>query len=329
MSTVVRCLVLSALLASSALATDKEIPFPVRKSTTASRDGATYIVKGRQRLRKGVTICVKQNTRILGRGKDPTLEVAGTLIIEAQPRQEVVIENLRIEPAKQFQGIRIEWARMLSGSIEVPEQGSVTGPLSIDCTTVLGPVRLAFAAGKVRLLRSEFQGPVTIIGVPPADKTVANLDVRIYNCCYDRKRTTKLNGGFFRGLRVARARDVVVRANRLWYGSHRFEDCCALMFDGNAVFGSTLFRQTRPGRFRRPRLKNCDFYGGLIVFEAPKVAKPGTVVLEKCWFNDITDPNRILKERVRDCRHNPACKVKARLSRIHKQPVGIGGRERR
>ncbi len=113
----------------AAFARDVEIPVPVRKSTTASRDGATYIVEGRQRIGMGVTISVKQNTRILGRGEDPVLEVAGVLIIEGQPRQEVVIENVRIEPAKQFQGIRIEWARMLSGSIEVAKDTSVSGAL--------------------------------------------------------------------------------------------------------------------------------------------------------------------------------------------------------
>ncbi len=68
---VFRWILLVLAFAPAAFARDVEIPFPVRKSTTASRDGATYIVEGRQRIGMGVTISVKQNTRILGRGEDP------------------------------------------------------------------------------------------------------------------------------------------------------------------------------------------------------------------------------------------------------------------
>jgi hypothetical protein len=167
---------------------------------------------------------------------------------------------------------------------------------------------------------------VTITGVPRADKADANLQVRIFNCRHDPRRRTKLRGGFFGGLRVARARDVDVRANRLATRSCEFEDCVALTFDGNAVMRSMRFRQTKPGGFCRTRVTKCDFYGGPVVFEAPKAAKPDKVRLDKCWFDSITDPEKILQWRVWDCRRdNKACNVKVVLTRIHKRPLGIGG----
>jgi hypothetical protein len=314
------------LLASPALA-DDEIPFPVLKSTTASKDGATYVVEGRMRLGAGVAVTCKQNIRIVGRGDDPTLEVAGSLVIEGQPQQEVVIENLRIEPATQFQEIRIEWARM-SGTIGTAEGTTVSGPLSIDCTTVAGEVKLAFGHGEIRLMQSEFQGPVTLVGTPRKGEAESNVKIRILNCTRgtDRKEI-QLNAGFYGGLQVSRAPDVLVRANWLTGGAYEFEDCAELMFDGNTVVSADHvgFRQTKPGGFKRTQVMKSDFHGVEVRLEAPKAETPDKVVIDKCWFGGLEDEKRILEEFVRDGSRDEASGARALFRKINKSPLGIGG----
>ncbi|HEX5135442.1 MAG TPA: hypothetical protein VFY93_00590 [Planctomycetota bacterium] len=325
-----RCLAV-VLLASPAFA-DEEIPFPVLKSTTASKDRATYVVEGRMRLPVGVAVTCKQGIRILGRGDDPTLEVAGTLVIEGQPRQEVVIENLRIEPAPQFQEIRIEWARM-SGSIATPEGGAAAGPLAIDCTTVSGPVSLAFGQGEIRLMHSELQGQVTLAGVPREGAAAAPLKIRILNCCRgtDRAEEIQLNAGFWSGLAVSRASDVLVRANWLTGGAYDFEDCGELVFDGNTAVSAdrVAFRQTKPGGFKRTRVMKSDFYGVEVRLESPKAETADKVVIDKCWFGGTEDPQKVLEAAVRDGSRDATSGARAQFRKINKSPLGIGGTPQR
>jgi hypothetical protein len=305
----------------------EEIPFPVRKSTTASKDGATYVVEGRQHLPAGVAVTCKQNIRIVGRGDDPTLEVAGQLIIEGQPLQEVVIENLRIEPAPQFQQIRIEWTKM-NGSIATAEEVSATGPFSLDCTKVVGPVSLAFGHGEIRLLQSEFQGPVTLVGLPGKGEEQADVKIRILNCTgKDTQKKIELNGGFYAGLQVSRAPDVVVRANWLTGGPYEFEDCSELMFDGNTLVSAdhVSVRQTKSGCFKRTMISKCDFYGVQLRLEAPTSDSPDKVVIDKCWFSGLDDPDRILEEAVKDGTTDQSSGARALFRKINKRPLCIGG----
>lgn len=326
--TVFRWILLVLAFTPAAFARDVEIPFPVRKSTTASRDGATYIVEGRQRLGMGVTISVKQNTRILGRGEDPVLEVAGVLIIEGQPRQEVIIENVRIEPAKQFQGIRIEWARMLSGSIEIAEDTSVSGALTIDSSTIMGPINLTFSKGKVRFENAEFRSLVEINGKPSKDSrfAFAPLAIRIMNCRGGLSERYKLISGIHAGLRITGAKDVLLRANWMVGGDYEFADCGKLMFDGNTVVEcATTFKQSSAGCFKKTRVTKCDFYAGSVTFSAPKAEKRDKVPVDKCWFGGITSTDDVLQNWVLDCSRDPNCNVKVMLRKLNKRPLGIGG----
>lgn len=306
-----------------------EIPFPVRKSTTASRDGATYFVEGHQRIGKGVTINCKQGIRIVGRGKDPTLEIEGSLIIEGQPRQEVLIENLRLAPAERFFEIRIEWTRMQSGSIATLE-GGADGKLSLECTTVAAPVDLAFRDGRIRILTSEFRAPVTLKGVPPEGKSGSHVKIDVNHCCgKDREQGVELRAGFHRGLKVEAVPDVLVRGSWLANAKYEFEDCARLTFDGNTLVGShAAFRQTSAGGFRRTKITKCDFHDGRITFHAPPGPRQDKVILDKCWFAGKTDPDDILGSMVQDGTGDPACGVKVVLRKTNERPLEIGGSPR-
>jgi len=320
---------LALLLLAGVASAGDEIPFPVRKSTTASHDGATYYVEGHQRIGKGVTINCKQGIRIVGRGEDPTLEIEGSLIIEGQPRQEVLIENLRIAPVEQFFEVRIEWTRMQSGSIATLE-GGAGGKLSIDSTTVVGPVDLTFRDGRIRILTSEFRGPVTLRGVPPAGKSGSRVKIDINHCCSkDRQSGVDLRAGFHSGLNIERVPQVLVRGCWLANGKYEFEDCGKLTFDGNTLAASqTEFRQTSAGRFRRTKITKCDFHDGKVKFIAPAGPKADKVILEKCWFAGMTDPTDIRSKMVHDGTGDPECGVTAVFRKTNERPLGIGGSPR-
>jgi hypothetical protein len=316
-----------AVLAAVAHAGD-EIPFPVRKSTTASRDGATYVVEGHQRIDKGVTINCKQNIRIVGRGENPTLEIAGSLIIEGQPHQEVEIENLRIAPSDQFFEIRIEWTNIAGGSIATMTDGA-DGKFSLDCAKVQAPVDITFRDGRIRILTSEFRGPVLIKGAPDG-KSGSKVKIDINHCCgKDTDKQLDLKAGFFAGLRIERAPSVLLRGSWLTGGSYEFEDCEKLTFDGNTVvMAQTAFRQTSAGKFRRTKVTKCDFHDGKVTFHAPAGSRADKVIVEKCWFAGMTDDDDIRAKMVQDGTGNEECGVKVVLRKTNERPLGIGGSPR-
>ncbi len=326
---ILRWVLIALASASAAFAGGAEIPFPVRKSTTASRDGASYIVEGRQRIGRGVTITVKQNTRIVGRD-NAVLEIAGTLIIEGQPHQEVVMENVRLEPARTFDGIRIEWARMLSGDIRNKKGTPTSGIMTIDSSTIMGFVNLTFSSGELRIENAEFRSHMRVQGKPALDSNYAYAPfaLKIMNCNGGLSEKYSLVSGFNAGLTVARAKHVLLRANWLvGNNAYEFRDCNKVMFDGNTVVRSMArFSQSEPGGFKKTRVTKCDFHSTVLELYSPKAEKPDRVLVDKCWFNGITDPEKVFEKYLIDARRNPKSNAYARLQKLHKRPLGIGGR---
>lgn len=220
----------------------------------------------------------------------------------------------------------------MSGSIATAKDVTVSGPLLLDCTTIDGPVSLAFGRGEIRLLHSEFRQQVTLDGAPCSGQALSNVKVRILNCSRGTDREEiQLIAGFYGGLRVTRAPDVLVRANWLTGGAYEFEDCAELMFDGNTVVDAKHvgLRQTAAGGFKRTQLMKSDFHGVELRLDAPKAEPPDKVVIDKCWFGGLEDQKRILAEVVRDGTRDETSGARALFRKINKAPLGIGGTPQR
>jgi hypothetical protein len=216
----------------------------------------------------------------------------------------------------------------MSGRIETANEAAVSGPLQIECARIDGPVRLTFGDGEIRLMQAEFRGLVTLIGTPRRGESESNVKIRLLNCSPNPDlKDIELDSGFWNGLNVSRAPDVLVRANWMTGGPYDFEDCRTLTFDGNTLVSADYvrFRQTNPGGFKNTRVMKCDFHGVEVRLEAPKCETPDKVVVDKCWFGGLERPEEILQQAVRDGARDEACGVRALFRKINKRPLGIGG----
>jgi hypothetical protein len=315
---------LLVLFGAGTVRAGEEIPFPVRASTSANADDAVYYVEGRQRIDMGTCINVRQGIRVVGRGDDATLEIAGELVCEGQPRQEITLENLRLELCERFQSVRLEWVHLVNCRIEVPKESTVSGRLTIDSSVVDGSIRVNFYDGEIRFLNSEFKGSVELNGVPWKGKDASAVEVQILDCS-GRDDKLDINPGIRGGLVIASVPDVTVRGSWIDGARTEFVDCRTVKFDGNTVLGGiTCFRQTASGNFKRTKISKCDFYEGRVVLEAPRDGKD-KVVVDKCWFRGLTRKSDILQQALSDGTTDEKSGANALFRKINERPLGIGG----
>jgi hypothetical protein len=167
-----------------------------------------------------------------------------------------------------------------------------------------------------------------LAGLPGKGEEQADVKIRVLNCSgNDKQEKIELNRGFYAGLQISRAPDVLVRGNWLTGGAYEFEDCGELMFDGNTLVSARHIsvRQTKSGGFKRTTITKCDFYDVQLRLEAPTADTPDKVVIDKCWFSGIEDPEEILAHAVKDGTTDQSSGARAHFRKINKRPLCIGG----
>jgi len=324
-------------LAGSVSAGD-EYPLPTRTSTILSRDGVTYFVEGRQTIPWGCEISVQKDVRIAGRGAGAVLVVEGELKVHGVTGKEVVIDGLSIEPAPKFGEIRLDKVFVRGGAtLRTPEGAAVDGRIVIENTDFEQGTHLdvRLTGGRIDLLNAMSYEPARIAGADPGEGKRNRLTVNANGCFFKPTvRSGSSDGrtgysGFLNGLFVSGAAEVLVRNCRMAGGASEFADNGKLTFDGNKVDSERLvFKQSEPGRFKGLKLSKCDFYGRQIVLFAPKGKRKERVVIDKCWFRDVTDRRKIEQSFIHDGDDDEACGVYATFRKINKRPLQLAGKRK-
>jgi hypothetical protein len=316
----------------SAAAFAQEFPLPTDRTTILSREGATYFVEGRQTIGWGTTVTVQRGQKIVGR-PDSVLVVEGTLQIRGVAGSEVILEDLRIEPAEKFDEIRLDTALFLGGHLKTGEK-PVAGKIIVE-NTDLGtgvPFEVSMTGGAIDCFNSTFMDPVRIRGVPPEGKRCTlklNLNGCFYNWAARRKESQRnAHSGFEKGLFLTGVPDALVRNCRMAGDRTEFVDCEKLTFDGNRVNSAEiLFKQTQPGCFKDTKLQKSDIYTGKVVFEAPAGKERDQIPVDKCWFQGLTKKEEIAERVIRDGDDDPACGVVVVFRKILDRPLELAGKQ--
>ena len=87
------------------------------------------------------------------------------------------------------------------------------------------------------------------------------------------------------------------------------------------------FRQSEPKSFKGTDIATTDFAcDQLVLFQPASLSNPQRLRIEKCWFDGLTDEERIRAEMLRDAGNDPESGVLASLFKPQEQALGFGGR---
>ncbi len=304
------------------------IPFPVHRSTSLDKEGTVYFIEGRVRIPKGIEISVQKDIRIVGRGKNAVLEVAGELQVHGTFELRVSIQDVRIELSPVFGEVHIDACVMGgSGGVFTDPEKPADGRLFIENTTFNTPatVDITFSANQIDLQRVLANAPVKIRAVDPGPGKPNKVKLMLMHCWY----APKTDGGFMGGLSVEGVYDATIRNNLIRGKRCVMTDCDKLTFDANKVKSPSLeFTQTESGRFNKSKMQKCDIYSARVSLSAPADGKSiERLTIDKCWFRGETTES-VLRETVfNDRDDNPEVGVRAKFKKISKSINGLAGKE--
>lgn len=311
------------IAALGSAAAEDERPFHTHKSTTV-KAGPTYIVEGRKRIPPGCRLSVQQGVRIVGRGENPVIEVAGALHLHGVEGKPISVEGVRIELAPKFEVLRLDHAQLTGcGGIFTAKDAPAKGRLQIENTAFHGGVMLdvAFTGGECDLLNSGFGSEVRIRGVPQGKKKISTVTVKLVGCGGPKHGPN----GFQKGVFLTGLKRPVVRNCVLGGEASTFVDCKALMFDGNKSSSFTLtFRNSDAALFKGMKLLKNDMFSRAVVFSAPARKQRVMVLADKCWWRGVTS-KRIVEDMITDGRDDPKVGVAVKLGKISEKEHGLGG----
>jgi hypothetical protein len=304
--------------APAAGALPEEKPFPVPdRSVILREEGTIYLVEGRVRIPKGIEIAVQKDVYIRAKGGAPAvIEVEGDFKVHGVSAREVIFEGVTVEPAPAFGEIQLDSCIFRKGGgLATPKDGSADGEILLQFCRFEDKSRcdLALAGTSLQVLDSSTSGPLRIRGAGSPEKP--------------NRLKAVVRGGNHRGLEARGIADLTVRLNGLLSDPLVLADVATLVFDGNKVEGKELrIEQSRAGGFARTQFMKCDLYAKALVFRAPvQAGKSDSLVLDKCWFEGITDPAKIA-ERIRDAADDPSTGVKVSVQNPLERPLELAGR---
>src|SRR5262245_35775426 len=102
--TLAMALVLASVAGSDAGETRGK-PFPVNR-TQIVKDGVV-VVEGRVRIPVGIEITVQKNTKVIGTGDQPTIEVEGKLTVQGVRGEQAIFEDVTIELQPKFTELNV------------------------------------------------------------------------------------------------------------------------------------------------------------------------------------------------------------------------------
>jgi hypothetical protein len=306
-----------------------ERPLPVDR-TTILPSGGTYVVEGRVRIPKGIEITIQKDTKLVGRGKDATIELEGELQIHGVADSKVLMENVTIEVQPQFGDVRLDMVKVSGASRGVvsPKGKPVDGRIMIMNTEFEGASGLdvTMSGNEVDLQRVYVRAPVRVKAVDPAGQPGNRVKLNLLNNYTGP--TTVEPGALMGGVLVDNVHEVVVRACRIAGEKARFTDCDEVTFDANQVLCSSVeITHSAPGGFAKTSISKCDVRCQSILLFAPAAAgKTEIVSVDKCWFEGETDEKAVRTRFLRDKDDDAKCGVRADVTKLMERPLELAGK---
>jgi hypothetical protein len=304
-------------------------PLPV-DHTTILPSGGVFFVEGRVRIPKGIEITVQKDTKLVGRGKDATIEIEGELKIHGVADSKVLMENITIEVQPKFGEVRLDMVKVSGASRGVvsPKGRSVDGRIMVMNAEFEGAAGLdvTMIANEVDLQRVYVRAPVRVKAVDPEGSPRNSVKLNLLNCCSGPSSIEP--GALMGGVLVEGVHEVIVRACRIGGDKAKFTDCDEVAFDGNQVkCASVEFSQSAAGRFGKTSITKCDVLCEKISLWAP--AAPGRteiVLVDKCWFGGEMDEKAVRTRFFRDKDDDDKCGVRVDVTKIMERPLLIAGK---
>lgn len=313
---------------TSVRAADDEKPLPVERSGILPND-VTYVVEGRVRIPKGMTITLQKDTKLVGR-KDAVLEVDGELEIHGVGAAHVPVQDVTIEIDAKSAGIHIDMVDLAGTTKITTAKGQPT-----DCEIILENVEFKDKAGLDiemsgnTLLLRRVRAP-NLVRVKGVDKegAVGNKVRFIASFCNPGKQPAgAVTGRLMGGVVVENVSVAVIHACNLLGDKVSLKDCDAVSFDENYVGCKTLeFVQTEAGHFAKTAIVKCDFQCDSLVASAPLVeGKTEKLVVDGCWFDGGTAASAVRDRYVKDRSRDPKCGVMVEIKKLEEAPLGLAG----
>ena len=333
MRTTLACAAAAAFFAAAARGAPAEgtaeKPLPFDK-TTILPSGGTYFVEGRIRIPKGIEITVQKDTKLVGRGKDATIELEGDLKIHGVADSKVAMEGITIEVQPKFGEVRLDMVKVTGPSrgIVSLKGKPVDGRIMVLNTEFEGAAGLdvTMIENEVDLQRVYVRAPVRVKAVDPEGTPGNRVKLNLLNN-YTGPATIE-PGALMGGVLVENVHEVVVRACRIAGEKASFKDCDLVTFDANQVLcASVEITQKAPGRFGKTSISKCDVRCQKIVLFAP--AAPGKteiVPVDKCWFEGETDESAVRTKFLRDKDDDEKCGVRADVTKLMERPLELAGK---
>ncbi len=296
--------------------------FPLT-TTTLKTDGRLLYVEGRAELGHTERVVSLRATTISGRGEGATLVVHDELELRAVTGGAVILQDLRIELAADFEALSMISCELRRTSlVHSVEDGSHEGKIYLGKTTFAGRTELALrmSGGAATIQGCSFDRPFRILGIPRSEKQASQVEVKVLGCNGQRV-------GIFGGLRIEGAKECHVAFSDLGGEEVALVECAKLELTGNNVRADRFeLRQAQPGKFDDTKIKACDVRSPRIVLAAPR-KEGGTekAVFDESWFGGGTDEESIRAERIADARSEQGSGVEADLKKIRELPLGLGG----
>jgi hypothetical protein len=301
----------------AAAAAPDEKPFPVPdRSIILREEGTVYLVEGRVRIPKGVEVSCQRDIYIRAKGGAPAvLEVEGSFKAHGSSGREVIFEGVTVEPAPDFGKIQLESCILRKGGgLVVPKGGAAEGEIQLQFCKFQDKAAcdVAMTGTSFQVLDSSTSGPLRIRGADAPGKP-NRLKAVVRGCSHG-------------GIEARNVADLTVRINKLLSDPLLFVDVPVLVFDGNKVEGKELrIEQTKAGGFARTQVMKCDLYPKSLSFRAPADPKKSdSLVLDKCWFEGLTDLKAI-GERVKDSADDPSNGVRVSIQNPQERPLELAG----
>ncbi len=299
-----------------------ESPFPIT-TTTLKSDGERYFVEGRAVLPHDAKVVSLHATTLSGRGEDATLVVSGDLEMRAVTDGRVIIEDLCIELAPDFEALTlIDCELRGTSSIRSAADGAHEGKVYLGKVRFGGKTELSLrmTGGAATIQGCHFDRPFRIQGVPRPGTQESQVEVKVLGCNGDEV-------GIFGGFSIEGAKECHVAFSDLGGAELLLANCATLELVGNNVRAKRFeLRQSRPETFGGTTIQGCDFRAPRIVLSSPRKGDaPEKLVFSECWFGGGTDEDAVRAERVEDGADDPLVGVEAELKQIRADPAGLGG----
>jgi len=322
---ILSCVLLVSVLGSRASA---QVPFPVDQNQRIEELGDTFVVKGRMRVPRRVSLECLRAIKIKGDGPDATLEISGNLKMRAATGGEIEFRDVWVEVTPECREITLANCvfRGRGGVRPSPD-----GPSDADIffekneTERNSSVTIEATGGSILMDGCNLGGPLVLRGIPRSETVKSGFTVAVYGSSGKEQNRIK---GLLGGVTIEGIKDGTIRTCDLAGPEVLFIDNRKLTFDGNNVRPRRAeFRNTTAGGFGGLKITKTDFRADKLVLSSPAQAeKTDRLTFDSCFFRGLEDPGTIRKEMLEDSENSQSGAL-AVFKDVRAQPHGLAGLE--